>query len=59
MFVGLYIQQICMAGLFFLARDQNQDPSSTPQAILMVALIALTVSSLFPPRYQSSVREGN
>ncbi|KAJ7892754.1 hypothetical protein B0H14DRAFT_2685503, partial [Mycena olivaceomarginata] len=33
--VGLYIQQVCMAGLFFLARDQNQNMSSTPQAILM------------------------
>ncbi|KAJ6473515.1 hypothetical protein C8R47DRAFT_1053586 [Mycena vitilis] len=43
MFVGLYIQQVCMAGLFFLARDQNGSASSTPQAILMVALIALTI----------------
>ncbi|KAJ7795794.1 hypothetical protein B0H14DRAFT_3888011 [Mycena olivaceomarginata] len=42
-FVGLYIQQVCMAGLFFLARDQNQNMSSTPQAILMIALIVITV----------------
>ncbi|KAJ7359243.1 hypothetical protein DFH08DRAFT_769128 [Mycena albidolilacea] len=41
-FVGLYIQQVCMAGLFFLARDQNKNMSSTPQAILMIALIVIT-----------------
>ncbi|KAJ7826987.1 hypothetical protein B0H14DRAFT_3144736 [Mycena olivaceomarginata] len=45
-FVGLYIQQVCMAGLFFLARDQNQNMSSTPQAILMIALIVITGMAL-------------
>jgi hypothetical protein len=38
--------QVCMAGLFFLARDQNKNMSSTPQAILMIALIVFTVSFL-------------
>ncbi|KAJ7266968.1 hypothetical protein B0H12DRAFT_1179433 [Mycena haematopus] len=42
-FTGLYLQQICMTGLFFLARDENNNLSSTPQAILMIALIAFTV----------------
>ncbi|KAJ7185579.1 hypothetical protein C8R46DRAFT_1172224 [Mycena filopes] len=42
-FVGLYIQQICMAGLFFLARDQNKMASSLPQGILMVVLIFVTI----------------
>ncbi|KAF8135989.1 hypothetical protein K438DRAFT_1882078 [Mycena galopus ATCC 62051] len=42
-FTGLYIQQICMTGLFFLARDQNKKISSTPQAILMIVLIVFTV----------------
>ncbi|KAG8794642.1 hypothetical protein FRC12_022951 [Ceratobasidium sp. 428] len=42
-FVGLYIQQICMAALFFLARDQNNKPSAIPQGALMVALIAITI----------------
>ncbi|KAF7360376.1 Protein kinase domain-containing protein [Mycena venus] len=42
-FVGLYVQQICMAGLFFLARDQNQSASSIPQGILMIALLILTI----------------
>lgn len=35
--------QICMAGLFLLARDQKQNASSIPQAILMIVLIAVTV----------------
>ncbi|KAG9079250.1 hypothetical protein FRC06_007862, partial [Ceratobasidium sp. 370] len=42
-FVGLYIQQICMAALFFLARDQNNKPSAIPQGALMIVLIALTL----------------
>ncbi|KAJ6488018.1 hypothetical protein C8R45DRAFT_902598 [Mycena sanguinolenta] len=42
-FTGLYIQQICMTGLFFLARNQNNNASSTPQAILMIILIIFTV----------------
>ncbi|KAJ7754438.1 hypothetical protein B0H16DRAFT_744297 [Mycena metata] len=42
-FVGLYIQQICMAGLFFLARDQNKKASSLPEGILMVILIVFTI----------------
>ncbi|KAG8716258.1 hypothetical protein FRC09_015937 [Ceratobasidium sp. 395] len=42
-FVGLYIQQIGMAALFFLARDQNHKPSAIPQGALMVALIAITI----------------
>ncbi|KAJ6595663.1 hypothetical protein DFH09DRAFT_1135267 [Mycena vulgaris] len=41
-FVGLYIQQICMVGLFLLARDQNNKPSAAPQGALMIVLIALT-----------------
>ncbi|KAK7044665.1 kinase domain-containing protein [Favolaschia claudopus] len=42
MFVGMYIQQICMAGLFFLARDQADKASSAPQGVLMIVLIAFT-----------------
>ncbi|KAJ7485366.1 hypothetical protein FB451DRAFT_1229446 [Mycena latifolia] len=41
-FAGLYIQQICMVGLFFLAQDQNNHPSATPQGALMVVLIGFT-----------------
>ncbi|KAL5522727.1 hypothetical protein ACEPAG_8745 [Sanghuangporus baumii] len=42
-FVGVYIQQICLCGLFFLARDQKHEPSAVPQAILMIALIFITM----------------
>ncbi|PPQ67349.1 hypothetical protein CVT24_011532, partial [Panaeolus cyanescens] len=41
-FVGLYIQQICLCALFFIARDQNNEPSSIPQGALMVVLIVIT-----------------
>ena len=44
-FVGLYIQQICLAALFFLAQNGSKKPSSIPQGALMVVLIVFTVSS--------------
>ena len=43
-FVGLYIQQICLAGLFFLAQDSNGSQSAIPEGALMVVLLVLTVS---------------
>ena len=42
-FVGMYIQQICLAALFFLAQDQNGDASAIPEGALMVVLIAFTI----------------
>lgn len=42
-FVGLYLQQICLAALFFLARDQNNKASAIPEGVLMVVLIVLTI----------------
>lgn len=42
-FVGLYIQQICLAALFFLAQNSNQKPSAIPEGALMVVLIIVTV----------------
>ncbi|EKM59100.1 uncharacterized protein PHACADRAFT_169556 [Phanerochaete carnosa HHB-10118-sp] len=41
-FVGLYLQQICLAALFFLARDENGKPSALPEGVLMIILIVLT-----------------
>ncbi|KAF7790505.1 hypothetical protein EIP86_001460 [Pleurotus ostreatoroseus] len=41
-FVGLYIQQVCLAALFFLAQDQNKHPSAIPEGALMVVLIVFT-----------------
>lgn len=42
-FVGLYIEQICLAGLFFLAQDTNGNQSAIPQGAIMVVLIVITV----------------
>ncbi|KAI0739087.1 DUF221-domain-containing protein [Daedaleopsis nitida] len=42
-FVGLYLQQICLAALFFLARDQNNKPSAIPEGALMIVLIGFTL----------------
>lgn len=46
-FVGLYVQQICLCALFFLFRDENHHAGATPEGILMVVLIFLTVSRNF------------
>lgn len=45
-FVGLYVQQVCLAILFFLARNENKKASAIPEGALMIVLIVLTVSSL-------------
>ncbi|KAI0656899.1 hypothetical protein C8Q70DRAFT_301969 [Cubamyces menziesii] len=42
LFVGMYLQQICLAALFFLARDQNKNASAVPEGALMIVLIAFT-----------------
>ncbi|KAG6840700.1 hypothetical protein C0991_005003 [Blastosporella zonata] len=42
-FVGLYVQQVCLAALFFLARNENHKASAVPQGALMVVLIVFTV----------------
>jgi calcium permeable stress-gated cation channel len=43
-FVGLYIQQLCLCALFFLAQNENHSPSAIPEGALMVVLIVFTVS---------------
>ncbi|KAG8922564.1 hypothetical protein FRC02_011782 [Tulasnella sp. 418] len=45
LFVGLYIEQICLAGLFFLATDEHGNRSSLPQGILTVVLLAITFAA--------------
>jgi len=37
------VQQVCLAALFFLARDQNRKPSAIPMGALMVVLIFFTI----------------
>ena len=46
-FVGIYIQEVCLCALFFLARNENLKVAAIPQAVLMIILIVLTVSK--PP----------
>lgn len=45
-FVGMYIQQVCLAALFFLARNTENHPSAVPEGALMIVLIAFTVSGI-------------
>lgn len=42
-FVGMYIQQICLAALFFLAENEQGHPSAIPEGALMIVLLAFTV----------------
>ncbi|KAH9026750.1 DUF221-domain-containing protein [Lactarius pseudohatsudake] len=41
-FVGLYVQQVCLCALFFLAQGSNEKPSAIPEGALMVVLIIFT-----------------
>ncbi|KAH9478520.1 hypothetical protein JR316_0008975 [Psilocybe cubensis] len=41
-FVGLYVEQICLCALFFLAQNENRHPSAIPEGALMVVLIVIT-----------------
>jgi len=42
LFVGLYVQQVCLCALFFLSRDENLKASAVPEGALMVVLIIFT-----------------
>jgi len=42
-FVGLYVEQICLAALFFLAQDGNGKHSAIPEGALMIVLVVFTV----------------
>ncbi|OAV88063.1 hypothetical protein PTTG_29168 [Puccinia triticina 1-1 BBBD Race 1] len=44
-FIGLYFSQLCLTGLFFLARDYSDNASSIPQAAMMIVLFVLTCFS--------------
>ncbi|KAF9477955.1 DUF221-domain-containing protein [Pholiota conissans] len=41
-FVGMYVQQVCLCALFFLAQNENGKPSAIPEGALMVVLIVIT-----------------
>jgi hypothetical protein len=42
LFVGLYVQQICLAALFFLAQTSTKTPIAIPEGALMIVLIIFT-----------------
>jgi len=42
-FVGLYVEQICLAALFFLFQDQNGKPKAIPEGALMIVLLVITI----------------
>lgn len=42
-FAGLYIEHLCLIGLFFLARDTENKVSALPEAILMIILVVATI----------------
>jgi hypothetical protein len=43
-FVGLYIEELCLLGLFFLATNSDNSRSAIPQGVLMGVLIAITIA---------------
>jgi hypothetical protein len=42
-FVGLYVQQLCLCALFFLAQGSTKKPSAIPEGALMIVLIIFTI----------------
>ena len=46
-FVGLYVQQLCLCALFFLAENSHKKPSAVPEGALLVILIVCTVSIVY------------
>jgi len=41
-FVGLYVEQLCLCALFFLAQDDKHHPSAVPEGALTIVLIIFT-----------------
>ena len=46
-FVGLYVQQLCLCGLFFLSQNRHNMASAIPQGVFMVVLVVFTVSIIY------------
>jgi len=42
-FVGLYVQQVCLAALFFLSRNEKDKASAIPEGALAIVLIIVTI----------------
>ncbi|KAK9463000.1 uncharacterized protein V1516DRAFT_689876 [Lipomyces oligophaga] len=43
LFVGIYVMELCLIGLFFLVRDSELHATCTPQAIIMIVLFFATL----------------
>ncbi|KAK6348675.1 hypothetical protein TWF718_006463 [Orbilia javanica] len=43
LYMGLYIMEICMTGLFLLVRDENDEIFCLPHAIIMLVMFFLTI----------------
>ncbi|OLN88223.1 Uncharacterized protein RSN1-like protein 1 [Colletotrichum chlorophyti] len=41
-FTGLYVMEACVAGLFFITKDENGDTVCVPHGIVMLVALALT-----------------
>jgi len=42
-FIGLYVEQVCLAALFILARNERGKPSALAEGAFMIVLIVFTV----------------
>lgn len=42
-FTGIYFMELCMAGLFFLVRDENDKKVCTPHGVVMIVVLILTI----------------
>lgn len=45
MFAGLYIEHLCLIGLFFLARDEGNGFAAIPEAALMIVLLISCIAA--------------
>ena len=43
LFTGLYVMEICLIGLFFLVRNEDNDVACQGQAIVMIVVLVVTV----------------
>lgn len=43
LFVGVYVLEICLIGLFFLARNSKDNASAIPQAVIMIVVLVATI----------------
>ncbi|KFY49784.1 hypothetical protein V496_09797 [Pseudogymnoascus sp. VKM F-4515 (FW-2607)] len=41
-FVGLYVMEVCLIGLFFLVRDSENNKACLPHAIIMIVVMVMT-----------------